>query len=87
MATGRVLAKMIPHGPCNKLDGKAIGILQLQKEPYLPITSIHPGKSCRMALYPPLSFRRYAWNGEDGRSTASLLPPVYALYTLLYNLK
>ena len=51
--------------PAIKLNGKAIRILQLQKESYLPITSIHPCKSFRMALHLTLSFWCYEWNREE----------------------
>lgn len=63
--TGSVLAKMISLVPYNKLNGKAIRILRFQREPYLPITSSYPCKSCSMAFYHPLSFWYSAWNGKD----------------------
>lgn len=50
VVTGRVLAEMISRVRCNKLNGKAMGILQSQKESYLPITSIRPCKSRRVAF-------------------------------------
>lgn len=65
VVAGSVLAERISRVCCNKLNGKAMGILQSQKESYLPIPSIHPCKSQRVALCLPLSFCCYARNGED----------------------
>lgn len=85
MVTGSVLAKMISRVPGNKLNGKAIRILQLQKESYLPITSIRPCKTFRMALYLPLSFWCYEWNREEVLPLDNI-HSVSSIYLTLYTL-